>query len=109
MDWPKSLDVVVEYEEEKQVEKSAALLRSVENYGLFGPMAQYVTADGEKFWIVVEYLIECQGKKQLPKIPIEVITKQASIDRKLEYAKQTMNHQRKQQETGLVLPDGIQV
>ena len=48
-------------------------------------------------------------KKTIPTIPIEVITRNAEIQQKIELGNAQLNRQQKQQQTGLILPDDYPV
>jgi hypothetical protein len=109
MNWPNSLDVIVEYDDEDRKEKSSKLLRSVTHYGDYGPMAEYETSDGEKFWIDVALFEKSRDNKILPRIPVEVITRNAEIQHKLEDGMRQQYAIDRQQNTGLILPDGFKV
>lgn len=110
MDWPRTLDVLVEYSDEDKKEKKARLLRSVPHYGyVYGPMAEYETPEGEKFWLEAEYLRECQESSKIVRIPYEVIRKNREIQEKLAAGQAQINKDHQQQETGITIPDGIKV
>ena len=59
-------------------------------------MAEYESADGERFWIDGEYWPECVDKKTIPTIPAEVITRNKEIQEKLELGYQQQLRQNKQ-------------
>jgi hypothetical protein len=101
MNWSSIIAVNIDRGEGEIDETTAHLLKHVTHYGDYGPMAQYESADGERFWIDAIYMQECIDNKTIATIPIEVITRNAEIQEKLDIG---MNQQRKQQ-TGLVLPD----
>lgn len=115
MNWPSIIAVNIDYGDGDDVdgdgikETTAHLLQSRPHYGDFGPMAEYVSPDGERFWIVAEYMQECIDNKKLATIPIEVITKQEEIRKKIEYGNDQLYRQNKQAQTGLVLPDDYPV
>lgn len=106
MNWPKTLDVEIDLGETK-LETSAKLLRKVETYGEYGPMAEYQSDQG-RFWIEGESMQVWQETKTIPKIPIEVIVKNEEW-----YAKKEMYEQAKAkeavQESGLILPAGYSI
>lgn len=112
MNWPNKIDVTINFgdkDTEKRVETNAKLLRYVADlYGQYGPHAEYETDAGQRFWIDGAYFQECQNKKTLPDIPIEVITDQQQRREKLAYG-QTQLNQKKPQDAGLILPDGYKV
>jgi hypothetical protein len=105
MNWPNALDALIDYGEDDQKEKKSSLIRSVPHYGPFGPMAEYITPDGEKFWVDGEYLKECQDKKTIVRIPVEVIRKNAEIQKKLDFGQRQINKQYQQEQSKLILPD----
>lgn len=110
MDWPTKLDVVIEYDADRREDKHSTLIGHVKHYGwAYGPMARYETDDGEKFWLDGEYFLECKEKSLTPRIPIEVIKKDAAIQAKLAEGQRQLNQQKRQQDTGLILPDGYRV
>jgi hypothetical protein len=109
MNWPNKIDVTINLgaeDTEDRQETSATLLRSVTHYGDYGPMAEYESASGLRFWLDAEYYDQCKSRNVLPDIPMEVITKNAEIRSKLEYGQQALSDQAKKTETGLILPDG---
>jgi hypothetical protein len=109
MHWSSVIAVNIDEGNEEPRETYAHLLKYVNKYGEFGPMAHYETADGEKFWIDAEYMQECIDNKTIPTIPVEVITRNAEIQEKLEYGRNKLALQSVEQQTGLVIPDGIKV
>lgn len=109
MNWPSIMAVTIDSGEEDKLGVTAQLLRSVEHYGPYGPMAEYIDTQGRRFWIEAEYFQECKDNKVLPNIPIEVITDQAARRERLEHAQADLNRQNVEQQTGLVLPHGIDV
>jgi hypothetical protein len=72
-------------------------------------MAEYESADGERFWIDAEYMLDCVENKKIATIPVEVITRNAEIQEKLELGMVQQLRTNKQQQTGLVLPDDFPV
>ena len=54
---------------ERIEETTAHLLRHVTHYGDYGPMAEYESADGEKFWIDGEYMAGMRGQENHPHHP----------------------------------------
>lgn len=110
MDWPTKLDVLIEYSEEDKREKHSTLLGARPNYGIaYGPMALYQTDDGEKFWIDGEYYAECKSSSKLPVIPVEVITKNEEIQRKLAEGQAQLQQEKKKADTGLILPNDFKL
>jgi hypothetical protein len=114
INWPRKIDVTINYGEDakgdsNRQETSATLLRSVETYGEFGPMAEYESASGLRFWIEGEYFQTCQDTKKLPDIPIEVIAKNEAWYEKKEMGESLIAKQAVEKETGLVLPEGYQI
>lgn len=109
MNWPSIMAVTIDSGEEDKLGVTAQLLRSVEHYGPYGPMAEYIDTQGRRFWIEAEYFQECKDNKVLPNIPIEVITRQEEIRQKLEKGMDAQRLQQLEQQTGLVLPHGIDV
>ncbi len=108
MTWPHDIDCTIN-DGENKTETSAKLLRAVEAYGKFGPMAEYESAGGMRFWIEAEYMQTCQDTHQIPDIPIEVITKNAEIRNKLEYGNSLLVKQAVEETTGIILPPGYEI
>ena len=113
MNWQRKIDVTINYGEDDQgksnrQETTAKLLRYVDHYGEYGPMAEYETASGQRFWITSELMEDCQQKKTLPDIPIEVIRKNAEIANKLQYGAEMLKLQQQKSESKLILPDGYE-
>ena len=112
MNWPKKLDVTINYGENDQGESrreeaSATLLRSVERYNEYGPMAEYQTSSGSRFWVVYELIEQCQKTKTLPDIPIEVITQNEEWLQKKAMGERALKQQASEQ-SGLILPPGYE-
>lgn len=73
------------------------------------PIAEYETEDGDIFGIELSYIAECAEQHKPPHIPLAVIRKNKEIREKLEFGRNTLSRQAKQQQTGLILPDGFKV
>lgn len=114
MHWPSVIAVNIDYgpneAEEPQIEETTAhKLRDVTHYGDYGPMAEYESVDGEKFWIDGQYWQACVDNKTIPTIPVEVITRNAEIQEKIDLGNAQQRRQQKQVTTGLILPDDYPV
>jgi len=70
---------------------------------------EYQIDDGTRFWVAWDYLDECDKEKKAPFIQLQVIAKNEKTKQKIEYGQQQLAKQAKEQQTGLVLPDGYKV
>jgi hypothetical protein len=103
MNWPRSIEVIVEgYDKEQK----GILLREMP----FAPdIAEYQIEDGSKFCIDAEYLSFCRENKKPPHIPEQVIRENRARAEKLARGQAELAKIKKQQDTGLILPDGFKV
>lgn len=113
MNWPRKIDVTINYGSEDtddRRETTATLLRAVETYGEFGPMAEYESASGSRFWIEGEYFKVCRDTNRLPDIPIEVIRKNEEWLQKKAMGERALKQQAAPaSQSGLILPPDFEI
>jgi hypothetical protein len=102
MNWPNVIDVLVEGDDNERKAKKVGF-RAIYN------ACEYKDDQERCFFIDTEYMQECLKEKKLVKIPLQVVTQLANMREKLEFGRKTLEKQAKQQQSGLIIPDGIQV
>jgi hypothetical protein len=100
MSYPKTVSVLVEGDDK---EVNAVRLHVSARYDA----AEYQDDTGRKFFIDREYMDECQSNKKLIRIPLQVISANEKMREKLAWAQEQLFKKAKEQQTGLILPDGL--
>jgi hypothetical protein len=97
---PSKIVVLIESDD---TEKEAKLRHFSSEYGA----GLYETEDGREFYVDPEHIKESLETHNPVKIPLQVITQRQEMLAKLAWAQEELNRLHKQNQSGLILPDGI--
>lgn len=99
---PKSITVLIEGDE-GELEAKLRFFNPEYNAGL------YDVSDGREFYVDPEYIKSCIDSNVPVGIPLQVVTQRAEMLEKLRWGQDQLSRLNKQQESGIILPDGYTV
>jgi len=97
---PNKITVLIEGDDSEQ---EARLLHWSNEYNA----ALYLAEDEREFYVDPEYIKESVESHNPVKIPLQVITQRAEMLAKLAWGQEELNRMHKQDQSGLILPNGV--